>query len=270
MSGQGRARRLAERLSPRDLAVLESLRQQRLLSGAQIARLHVPGSQAVTQGRKTRAMMQRLTELGAVVRLRRRVGGVRAGSAGHVYGLSGLGQAVADLEQHVSRRHRRVVETKPAFQNHTLAIAEVYVSLIERCRNGHTELLTFAAEPACWRCFPGQTGQTLILKPDSFVRLGIGEYEVSSFVEVDLDTESTPTIDRKLRVYLAYWRSGAEQRQWGLFPKVWWFAPTAARCDVIHGAIRRLPAETHRLFAVGLLNEAAGLLTQPVSEGGAR
>jgi hypothetical protein len=230
----------------------------------------MPGSQPVTQGRKTRAMMQRLTELGAVVRLRRRVGGVRAGSAGHVYGLSGLGQAVVDLQQRVSRRHRRVVETKPAFQNHTLAIAEVYVSLVERCQSGDAELLTFAAEPACWRRFPGQAGQILTLKPDSFVRLGIGEYEVSSFVEVDLDTESTPTIDRKLRVYLAYWRSGVEQRQWGLFPKVWWFAPTTARREAIHGAIRRLPTEAHPLFAVGLLNEAADLLTQPVTTGGAR
>jgi hypothetical protein len=270
MTGHGRARRLAERLGPRDLAVLDSLRELRLMTGEQLGRLHVPGPHPVTQGRKTRAMMQRLSELGAVVRLRRRVGGVRAGSAGHVYGLSGLGQAVIDLSQQVSRRHRRVVETKPAFANHTLAVSGLYVDLVQHCQAGQAELLAWAAEPACWRRFPGAAGQTITLKPDAYIRLGLGEYELTAFVEVDLDSESLPTIARKLSVYIAYWHSGIEQHRWGVFPRIWWFAPTLARCEAIARTIQRLPAEAHALFAVGLLSEAAQLLTQHPAEGGAR
>lgn len=270
MSGRGQAQRLAEQLSSRELAVLGSLGNLRLLTGAQIGRLVVPGPQPVTQGRKTRAMMARLTKLGAVVRLRRRVGGVRAGSAGHVYGLSGLGQAVLDLEQPGRRRHRRVVETKPAFAQHRLAISGLYVELVEQCRAGRAELVAFDAEPTCWRRFPGTAGETATCKPDAFVRLGLGAYEASSFVEVDLDTEHLTTIARKLGVYVSYWREGTEQRQWGVFPRVWWLAPTASRCEAIAGEIQRLPDEAQALFAVGLLGEAADLLTQPITEGGAR
>jgi hypothetical protein len=270
MSGQGRVIRLRERLSERELAVLASLGNLRLLTGEQIARLHVPGPHAVTQGRKARAMMARLVELEAVVRLRRRVGGVRAGSAGFTYALSGHGQAVLDLTQPGSRRHRRVVETKPAFANHRLAVSGLYVELVERCRDGHADLVTFVAEPACWRRFPGPAGAAVTLKADAFCELGVGAYETSSFIEVDLDTEHLPTIARKLEIYVAYWRSGTEQRASGVFPRVWWLAPAVARCDDISAQIRRLPAEAQTLFAVGLLHEAANLLTQPITEGGAR
>lgn len=41
-----------------------------------------------TQGRKVRAALKRLSDLGVVVRLSRRVGGVRAGSEGFVVGLT--------------------------------------------------------------------------------------------------------------------------------------------------------------------------------------
>src|SRR4051794_26069589 len=106
MSGRGRARRIAGRLTTRDLAILESLRSVRLLTGSMIARLHVTAATSPTQSRKTRAVMQRLAKLGLVVPLQRRIGGVRAGSDGQIYGLSGLGHAVLDLEAGGARRHR--------------------------------------------------------------------------------------------------------------------------------------------------------------------
>lgn len=269
MSGRGRARRVAGRLSARDLAILESLQALRLMSGAQLGRLHIDGDQPATQARKTRAALQRLTTLGLVVRLRRRIGGVRAGSSGLIYGLSGLGQAVLDLGQDHSRRHRRVANTKPAFQDHTLAVSELYVRLVERARTGNAELLVFTSEPRCWRPFAGLAGQAVILKPDAYVRLGVGEYEISAFLEVDLDSESLPTIARKMAAYVAYWRSGIEQQHFGIFPKTWWLVPDAARLAAISRTIRRLSAEAQPLFAVCLLSEAADRLTQVPTEGGA-
>lgn len=214
--------------------------------------------------------MQRLTELGLIVRLRRRVGGVRSGSHGYVYGLSGLGQAVLDVGGEPGKRHRRVVETKPAFQLHTLAISEVCVRLVEHCRAGSAELLDFAGEPRSWRQFPGMAGQVATLKPDAFVRLGVGEYEVSGFVEMDLDTESLPTIARKLAVYIAYWRSGLEQRRHDVFPKTWWLVPDTARGHALARTITRLPAGAQELFTVCLIPEFVDLITQRPTEGGAR
>src|SRR6266545_969318 len=154
MSGRSRARHVAERLSERDLAILESLRDLRLMSGDQLGRWYFAGNQPVTQARRTRYALRRLTELGLVVRLRRRVGGVRAGSQGFVYGLRGLGQSVLDLGQETPQRHRRVIDTKPAFADHVLAVAELCVSLRERTGRD-AQALEFVSEPACWRRFGG-------------------------------------------------------------------------------------------------------------------
>jgi hypothetical protein len=262
---------LAARLGPRDLAVLTSLQQLRLLSGAQVRRLHFPGSNIVTQARKSRATLQRLTELHALVRLRRRVGGVRAGSEGHVYGLSGLGHAVLDLDRGEARRHRRVPETKLAFQSHVLAVSELAVNLTEQARLDVCQLDEFHAEPGCWRWFPGLASGQRVLKPDAYVRLGVDEFELTAFIEQDMDTESIPTIARKLDVYLDYWRTGAEQHEYGMFPRVWWLVPDTSRLRAITDTIAGLPAQARHLFTVALTEQAATLLTQlPEPEGGAR
>ncbi|WP_326955141.1 replication-relaxation family protein [Amycolatopsis sp. NBC_01286] len=269
MSGRGRARLVAERLSPRDWEILKSLRQLQLLTGHQLQRLHFAVGRPDTQARKTRAALQRLFTLELVVRLRRRIGGLRTGSAGYLYGLSGLGAAVLDLGQAPSQRHRRAYEAQTAFQDHTLAVAETYVQLVERTRAGRAELLDFTFEPRCWRTFYGVGGALTTLKPDGYARVGIGGWEYSTFLEIDLNSESAPTIRRKLEAYVRYWNSGAEQRQYGVFPRVWWFVPDGTRAAVITREIHKLLKEARVLFRVGLLHEAADVLTQP-TEGGAR
>ncbi|MGQ0717787.1 MAG: replication-relaxation family protein [Pseudonocardiales bacterium] len=42
-------------------------------------------------------------------------------------------------------------DTKPAFQDHVLAVAELYVQLVEIAREDVAEVLVSEAEPACWR-----------------------------------------------------------------------------------------------------------------------
>lgn len=270
MSGQGRARRLRDRLGERDLAILESLQELRLMSGAQLRRLHFPDGQQTTQARKTRAVLKRLAELRLIVRSSRRVGGIRAGSEGHVIGLSGLGQAVLTLGTGTPRRHRRVTDTKPAFQAHALAVSELAVALYEHQRAGDCAIDKLRAEPGCWRWFTGLGGQRRVLKPDLFVRLDVGEFEQSAFIELDQATESLPTIARKLGVYVDYWRSGQEQHEHGVFPKVWWVVPDAARLKAITRAVQRAPGEARDLFAVVLGHDAAEALTQPPGVGGSR
>jgi hypothetical protein len=88
------------------------------------------------------------------------------------------------------------------------------------------------------------------------VRLGLADVERSMFVEVDLGTESVPTLAAKAKVYLAYWRSGQEQATNGVFPMVVWLTTNQARAAQIHKALRRLPEEAQPLFAVTLLAEA--------------
>ena len=269
MSRRGHAARLRERLSDRDVAMLHDLENLRLLTGEQLRRLHFPDGDTTTQGRKVRAALKRLSDLGVIVRLSRRVGGIRAGSEGFVVGLSGWGHAVLDLDSETLHRHRRVVETKPAFQTHVLAVADLYVNLVEHARTGRSDLLEFAGEPGAWRRFGGTGGQAVTLKPDAFVRLGVGDFELASFIEQDMATESKSTIARKLAVYVAYWRTAGEQQTHGVFPRVWWLVPTTDRLHVIARGIARLPHEARALFAVCLTAEAVQLLTQLPSEGGA-
>jgi hypothetical protein len=252
---------LDQRLGERDREVLLALAKLRLLTGAQLQRLCVADGSPVTRGRRTRALLQRLADLKLVVRLGRRIGGERAGSSGYVYGLSGNGQAALAVTGPMGGRRRRVWEVKPSFMDHLLAVADVYVGLVEADRCGSAELMAFEAEPPCWRRFPGGSGETVVLKPDSFVRLGLGEMERSAFVEVDLGTESAPTIARKCGVFVAYWRSGIEQQRHGVFPSVLWLANSERGANRIAEAIGRLPHDVQHLFELALLGDAVATLT---------
>lgn len=270
MTRRAQAVQLATRLGERDHAILNSLQEFRLLSGSQVRRWHFPDGQQATASRKARAALKRLADLGLVVRLTRRVGGVRSGSEGYVFGLSGLGHAVLDIDQPVPQRHRRVPETKLAHQNHVLGVSELAVSLTEQARPGVFTVEELRAEPGCWRWFSGVSGERRTLKPDAFVSLGVGDFILSSFIELDMDNESLPTIARKCGVYVDYWRSGIEQRRHGVFPRVWWLVPHEDRQRGIRQVIARLPENVRGLFAVALTKDAVPQLIQLTdTEGGA-
>ncbi|MFI5885681.1 replication-relaxation family protein [Streptomyces sp. NPDC051554] len=256
-----RVERLRSRLSPRDLAVLASLDRVRLLSLNQIRRLAVTDGSPRARTRRAQLMMTRLTKLGVVVRFSRIIGGVRAGSSGYIYGLSGLGQAVLSTDGPLGGRRRRVWESKPYFQDHMLAVAELYVQLVERHREGVAELLAYDAEPANWRHFTGAGGELVQIKPDAYVRIGRAATEYSAFIEVDLSTETLPTIQKKSQRYIDYWRSGMEQQWRGVFPKVVWLVETEHRRERIAGVIGKLALDGQALFDVGLLNDGPQLLS---------
>lgn len=259
----GRARTVRRRLGERDLVILCTLARFRLITGRQLQRLHVTDKTPVTAARRTRAVLRRLTELRVVVRLERRIGGVQAGSEGMVYGLSGLGCSVLALEGGTGPRPKPVNSAKPAFQDHVLAVAELYVQLRERHLTNQAELIMFETEPACWRRHSGPGGQSMVLKPDAFIVLGVGEFEQSAFIELDCGTESLPTVQRKCLRYVDYWQSGQEERHEGVFPRVWWLVPDARRRDGIADVVATLPTEAQELFTVARTTDAAELLTQP-------
>lgn len=265
-SPSARAAAVRASLSERDLAVLSSLARMRLMTAGQIQRLHLVTGSSLTQSRRTRYTLQHLHDRRLVVRLPRIIGGVRAGSSGYIYGLSGLGQAALDMPGTFGGRRRPVWDTKPYFQDHVLTVAEMYVRLIEQCREGDADFLVFDAEPACWRCHTGSGGESVTLKPDAYARIGIGDIERSAFIEIDLATESPRTIYRKCLAYVAYWRSGLEQHHRGVFPAVLWLVPDAARHQRLSAVVHHLPHDVTHLFSVALVNDGPMLLTTP--EGG--
>ncbi|WP_229695260.1 replication-relaxation family protein [Streptomyces lacrimifluminis] len=256
-----RVARLRRRLSPRDRAVLGVLQRVRLASLRQLQRLVVVDGSPRARTRRAQLMMTRLSELGVVTRFSRTIGGIRAGSSGYIYGLSGLGQAVIDTSGPLGGKRRRVWESKPYFQDHMLEVSDLYVQLVEQHRLGQGDLLAYDAEPAAWRHFTGSGGDLVMVKPDAFVRIGTAAVEHSSFVEVDLSTETLPTIQKKSQRYVDYWRSGMEQQWRGVFPKVVWLVQNNHRAERIAGVISKLAKDAQALFVVGLLSDAPGLLS---------
>jgi hypothetical protein len=200
--------------------------------------------------------------MGVVYRLERRIGGIRAGSSGFIYGLAPRGQrTVSGHGPAGGKRLRRPWESSRWFVEHVLEVSELFVALQETARHGAIDLLTFESEPACWRRWYGSAGEQLILKPDAYVVVGSGEYEYASFVEVDRSTESLSVIRRKSLAYIAYWRAGNEQRSNGIFPQVVWLVPNERRRAAIVDLLSSLDAETWQLFRVGLVDEAVRLLS---------
>ena len=110
-----------------------------------------------------------------------------------------------------------------------LAITELATTLTEHARNTDLELAV-ETEPACWRhAIDGQAA----LKPDLAVRIADADTELSWFIEIDRSTESGTVLAKKLKRYDRYWRTGTEQANRGVFPKVLWIAPTPERAEYI-------------------------------------
>lgn len=254
-SARGLAR-VRGRLSERDLAVIRQVSELRLMSARQLQAIHFPdeaheNEQAATRARQR--VLERLTRERLLIRLERRIGGVRAGSAGFVLALGPVGQRI--LASNGVRQ--RAYEPTLRFVDHTLAIAELVVDATLASRQGLLDLLACQSEPRCWREFPGLGGRRL-LRPDLLLVLGVGDYELRWFIEVDRGSESLPVIIRKCRLYSDYYQSGKEQAaSGGTFPRVCWVAPDEQRAERIRHAIAREHALSERLFVV---TTAAGAL----------
>jgi len=217
--------------------------------------------------RSARRTLLRLTRLDVLERLPRVVGGVRAGSAGYVYRLGLAGQRLALQRGWIpERRRRRSRVPGTLFLGHALAVAELHTRLVEADRTGRLELLELSAEPACWRSYGGVGAQRPVLKPDSFLRLGAGEYEDSYFIEVDRGSEGSRALDRQLRAYVAHYDSGREQAERGVFPKTLWLVPDAKRVSAIESCVRRLPREKRELFQVALFADAVSVVSNTSNE----
>ena len=246
---------LQDRLSDRDKQVLHSLQQFRLATTAQLQVFHFADHASdATARRVANRVLTRLFDLGAITKLNRRIGGFRAGSAGQVYTLTPVGHRLLGTEG-----RKRFHEPKAHHVHHTLAITDLAARLIERSRTDGLEIESLQTEPSAWRI----TDQ-LTLKPDLYLTVADEQTELAWFIEIDLATESSTVLTRKLQVYDDYWRGGQEQAANGIFPKVLWIAPDQTRAEFIARAIaeavRRNGIEP-QLFAVATTNQAIEQLT---------
>jgi hypothetical protein len=242
-----RLKDLGTRLSERDRLVLGYVSQLRFVSGSQLTRLAFPDSDE----RTARRALLRLRRLDVLERLPRTVGGNGGGSGASVYRLGLAGQRLAAFTGLLPGPARRRPEMPgTAFVRHALMVSELHALLIDADRADRVELLEREGEPACWRRYRRHSVQQAVLKPDSYLRLGVGDYEDSYFIEVDRGTEGSRAIGVKLREYVAYAASGQEQAEHGVFPKVLWTTPDGRRTEAIAACVEQLGELERELFAV--------------------
>lgn len=243
--------RMRSKLGERDMAVLRSLGRFRLMQTHQLQRLHFSDHTTLDSGaRVTRRVLKRLHTRDLVLRLDRRIGGIRAGSAGLVHALSPLGHRVIGT---TSRRRRK--EPSLGFVAHTLATTEIASLVVERSALGVFDVLGFDPEPYCWRRYDGR-----VLKPDLFLRVADQRTELNWFIETDQGTEAAGTLRRKVADYETYWRSGVEQEREGVFPKVVFVVPDEPRRDHLVRVIAE-SATTPQLFEAVTFAGATDRLT---------
>jgi hypothetical protein len=251
-----RVENVRRQLSDRDRLVLTAVEDLRLLSARQIERAIFVDGSPLTRARRCRAALQRLTEWGCLTRLDRRIGGLRAGSAGFVYGFAPFGQRVLNPG---AERLRRVREPRTAFADHVLMISELWVQLLEAEREERLKLIDFQSEPNCWRSSGGVSSVQWV-KPDAGVVTATDDWELHFFVEVDLATESQSVIRTKAATYADYWQTGKEQTARGVFPRVLFLVPYERRKEQIVETLSRLPAEQWQLFQVALFDQAVDVM----------
>jgi hypothetical protein len=256
---------IEDQLSDRDLSVMALVGRFRVVSGAQLQRLFWPEGSRETRARLARHGLGRLTRLGVLAPLGRRIGGVRAGSSGLCYALGLAGQRLL-ASGRPERQPRHPYTPGERYLAHTLAVAELYVQLIERERECEgaiedaIQIIAFDPEPGCWRTYPGPWGARLTLKPDAYLKLGVGAFAYSWLIERDMATESLATIERKAHRHLDYHQSGSELQARGVAPRVAWIVPDRDRAEAIQGVLDRLPTDAKRRFAVATKAEAPSVL----------
>ncbi|MEU0794865.1 replication-relaxation family protein [Amycolatopsis sp. NPDC005961] len=254
-------------LSERDISILQSISTHRLLSTAHIRRLHFARGHA-SLGAASGAVMRvltRLEEKNLVARLGRRIGGVRAGSSGITWQLGATGERLIRTMEGKKYR-RRFIEPGATFAAHTLATAELAVSLHELSRTGVIEVTSIETEPSCWRSFAGPHGTLERLKPDLFAITVSGDYEDHWYVEADLATEHPTVVVRKAKVYQRYAATGTHQARHGLFPAVVWVVPDETRERALRAALAADKAIQPGLFQVVVTSGFRQLITSGVPD----
>jgi len=239
---------LVDQLSERDQAILADLERTRVLTGAQLQRLHFTAIDAASRARDRRRVLTRLTDLDLVSTLDRRIGGIHAGSTGHIYTLTPAGRRFLAWQrgQQVPKRLRRFRTPGAPFLTHALAISDIYVALVEASRHQDFQVSTFQGEPACWH----PVGNGRYLHPDAYTVLATAAHQDCWWLEIDQATESLPRIKRKCCAYLDFLTRGGLGPD-DVPPRILFTTPDVDRCDAIHKVITKVSTtETDQLINV--------------------
>jgi Replication-relaxation len=254
----GHVQWVADRLSARDWAIIETVNRLGLISGVQLERclfadLAEGRSRTVSRSRT----LARLVRWRVLLPLPRRVGGPRQGSSVTVFALDTAGVRLLRQRSGMDNagRIRRPGIPGERFVRHACATAEIFTSLTEADRAGALILRGFQTEPR----WPDGLGGSL--NPDAFVVVSNGRVDHLWWIEVDMATESLPTIRRKLRTYLDFLARGGRGPR-GVMPRILAAVPDHSRVVAVRAEVTTLPPPATDLMHVIRQSELATWLVQ--------
>lgn len=238
-------RRINESMPERDREVLRRIDEHRYLTTHQLQSfIFTNHGSTESAARTTRYVLSRLERLALIRSLPRRVGGVRAGSAARIWQLAPAGARLLRDDGQTFRTH----EPSLRFLSHCLAVADVHLSLRSLNALELVDSVEVATEPGAWRRYIGPAGEQRLLQPDLATVVRTREYVDRWFIEVDLGTESLPTVLKKCGQYESYRASGIEQDAHHAFPLVIWIFTQTRRAEKVRSSILRSPRLTPELY----------------------
>lgn len=253
--------RLLTTLSDRDWAIIDSVDRLRLVSSAQLERLHFPAFTSTHSRSVKRAqVLKRLVDARVLNALERRVGTAQRGSAKLCFALDSAGLQLMRLRANANGSDRSIRRPRlpgERFVAHTLAVSELYVSLTERSRVGRFTVTDFLVE--------AQAAVHSGLKPDALAALRLGDVTDYWWVEVDMATESVPTIRSKLVAYLDFVERG-QLGPHGIVPRVLIGVPDEHRRAALQRVVNALPTPAAHMFRVTELANMAVVMEQILVE----
>jgi hypothetical protein len=218
---------------------MREINRLRIASGDQLERLCFAEMAAGRSRTVTRSrVLARLVNWRVLIPVGRRIGGRAKGSTVQVFALDSVGQRLIRQQQLADAGRVRVRRPGPPGQrslHHSLAVTQLYVELSEQARTPGRKLADFQTEPgAHW---PNSVGGWL--KPDAYAVLERPGARDHWWIEVDMATESLPTIRAKIQTYLDFWQRGAHGPD-DLTPWVLISTVTAMRRDAIAAIVARM------------------------------
>ena len=184
--------------------------------------------------------------------------GREAGASARVWQLASAGARLLRAEGGGQRVH----EPSVRFLAHCLAVADVHLGLRGLTNLSHVADVVVQTEPDTWRRYAGSGGEPRWLQPDLSAVVSTNEFDDRWFVEVDLGTESLPTLLRKCAQYEAYRATGIEQELHGAFPLVFWMFTKPERAERLHDAIARSPRMTPKLYRFATVDTFHSVATE--------
>ncbi|WP_158566821.1 replication-relaxation family protein [Actinomadura craniellae] len=238
-----------------------------IVTGGQIERLHFFELKSAFRVRAR--VLRRLTDIGALVAMPRRVGGPDGGSGPYVYGLDPAAILLLRLRENTEETARipAGITRAPRLQSHALAVSELYTRLAETSRDSAYQITEFQAEPDCW--WPDGTGSHL--KPDAYTALVAEQFTDHWWIEVDLGTESVPVIRAKFAAYTAFAQAGIPGPG-EVIPRVLVTTPDSARCAALKRALSSFPDIAGKVIHIVTFDAAvptlAAQITTPIPQKG--